>query len=100
MGRKGFRKKREKIEEELLRFAKEIVEIQAKRDLKAGFSFSSDTVWQEEFEESFPYQETTSQLKAIEDVKRDMESHRVMDRVVCGDVGFGKTSFWREKRTY
>lgn len=91
LGRKGFRKKREKIEEELLRFAKEIVEIQAKRDLQAGFSFSSDTVWQEEFEESFPYQETTSQLKAIEDVKRDMESHRVMDRVVCGDVGFGKT---------
>ena len=91
LGRKGFRKKREKIEEELLKFAKEIVEIQAKRDLQAGFSFSSDTVWQEEFEESFPYQETTSQLKAIEDVKRDMESHRVMDRVVCGDVGFGKT---------
>ena len=53
--------------------------------------FSHDTVWQEEFEESFPYKETTSQLKAIEDVKRDMESDRVMDRVVCGDVGYGKT---------
>lgn len=91
LGRKGFRKKREKMEEELLKFAKEIVEIQAKRDLQAGYAFSPDTVWQEEFEESFPYKETSSQLKAIEDVKRDMESFRIMDRVVCGDVGIGKT---------
>lgn len=72
-------------------FAKEIVEIQAKRELEAGYSFAPDTLWQEEFEEGFPYKETFSQLKAIEDVKRDMESHRIMDRVVCGDVGFGKT---------
>lgn len=91
LGRKGFRKKREKMEEELLKFAKEIVEIQAKRELQAGYAFSPDTVWQEEFEESFPYKETSSQLKAIEDVKRDMESFRIMDRVVCGDVGIGKT---------
>lgn len=72
-------------------FAKEIIEIQAKRAFEKGYAFSHDTVWQEEFEESFPYKETTSQLKAIEDVKRDMESDRVMDRVVCGDVGYGKT---------
>ena len=91
LGRKGFRKKREKITEELIQFAKEIVEIQAKRELEAGYIFAPDTLWQEEFEERFPYRETTSQLKAIEDVKRDMESPRVMDRVVCGDVGFGKT---------
>lgn len=91
LGRKGFRKKREKITEELIVFAKEIVEIQAKRDLQAGFSFAPDNIWQEEFEEGFPYKETASQLKAIEDVKRDMESPRIMDRVVCGDVGFGKT---------
>lgn len=91
LGRKGFRKKREKITEELIQFAKEIVEIQAKRELEAGYIFAPDTLWQEEFEEGFPYRETTSQLKAIEDVKRDMESPRVMDRVVCGDVGFGKT---------
>ncbi|WP_443986591.1 transcription-repair coupling factor [Fusobacterium mortiferum] len=91
LGRKGFRKKREKITEELIQFAKEIVEIQAKRELEAGYIFAPDTLWQEEFEEGFPYRETTSQLKVIEDVKRDMESPRVMDRVVCGDVGFGKT---------
>lgn len=91
LGRKGFRKKREKITEELIQFAKEIVEIQAKRELEAGYIFAPDALWQEEFEEGFPYRETTSQLKAIEDVKRDMESPRVMDRVVCGDVGFGKT---------
>ena len=91
LGRKGFRKKREKLAEEMLIFAKEIVEIQAKRELEAGYSFAPDTLWQEEFEEGFPYKETFSQLKAIEDVKRDMESHRIMDRVVCGDVGFGKT---------
>lgn len=91
LGRKGFRKKREKIAEEMLLFAKEIVEIQARRDLEAGYSFAPDSLWQEEFEESFPYRETISQLQAIEDVKRDMESPRIMDRVVCGDVGYGKT---------
>lgn len=91
LGRRGFRKKREKITEELIRFAKEIVEIQARRELQAGYPFPPDTVWQEEFEEGFPYKETEFQLKAIEDVKRDMESPRIMDRIVCGDVGFGKT---------
>lgn len=91
LGRKGFKKKKEKLEEEMLLFAKEIVQIQAKRDLQAGYAFSPDTLLQEEFEEGFPYRETESQLKAIEDVKRDMESTRVMDRVVCGDVGIGKT---------
>lgn len=91
LGRKGFRKKREKIAEEMLQFAKEIVEIQARRDLEAGYSFAPDNLWQEEFEESFPYKETPSQLQAIEDVKRDMESPRIMDRIVCGDVGYGKT---------
>ena len=91
LGRKGFRKKREKIAKEMLQFAKEIVEIQARRDLEAGYSFAPDNLWQEEFEESFPYKETPSQLQAIEDVKRDMESSRIMDRVICGDVGYGKT---------
>ena len=70
----------------MLQFAKEIVEIQARRDLEAGYSFAPDNLWQEEFEESFPYKETPSQLQAIEDVKRDMESSRIMDRVVCGDA--------------
>ncbi|WP_293961728.1 DEAD/DEAH box helicase, partial [uncultured Fusobacterium sp.] len=91
LGRWGFKKKREKLREDMLVFAKEIIEIQARRAYEKGYKFSYDTVWQEEFEESFPYKETESQLKAIEDVKRDMESDRVMDRVICGDVGYGKT---------
>ena len=91
LGRRGFKRKRQKLEEEMVAFAKEIIEIQAKRAFEKGYAFSHDTVWQEEFEESFPYKETASQLKAIEDVKRDMESDKIMDRVVCGDVGYGKT---------
>ncbi len=91
LGRRGFKKQRQKLKEEMLIFAKEIIEIQARRAYEKGYAFSSDTVWQEEFEESFPYKETTSQLKAIEDVKKDMESESIMDRVICGDVGYGKT---------
>lgn len=91
LGRRGFKRKREKLEEEMIAFAREIIAIQARRAYDKGYAFSHDTVWQEEFEESFPYKETASQLKAIEDVKRDMESDRVMDRVICGDVGYGKT---------
>ena len=53
--------------------------------------YEKDTVWQKEFEETFPYEETESQLAAIEDVKRDMESKKIMDRLICGDVGYGKT---------
>lgn len=71
--------------------AKELVELYASRQEKKGFKFSPDTVWQKEFEEAFPYEETEDQLKAIEDTKRDMESDRIMDRLICGDVGYGKT---------
>ena len=71
--------------------AKDLVELYAVRQQKAGYQFGPDTVWQREFEEMFPYQETDDQLKAIEDTKRDMESTRIMDRLICGDVGYGKT---------
>jgi len=71
--------------------AKELVELYASRQQKKGFKFSPDTVWQKEFEEAFPYEETEDQLKAIEETKRDMESDRIMDRLICGDVGYGKT---------
>ncbi|WP_432204814.1 DEAD/DEAH box helicase [Cetobacterium somerae] len=91
LGRRGFKRRREKLEEDMLKFAKEIVEIQARRALHIGYKFSPDTVWQEEFEEKFPYIETRDQKNAIKDVKRDMESSKVMDRIVCGDVGYGKT---------
>ena len=91
LGRRGFKKKREKLESEMKEFAHELISIQARRKSALGFAFSKDTVWQEEFEEGFPYTETKDQLEAIRMVKKDMESDRVMDRIVCGDVGFGKT---------
>ena len=91
LGRRGFRKKREKLEEEMKVFAKELIAVQAKRKAEIGYSFSKDTVWQEEFEEGFPYTETKDQLEAIKNTKEDMESARVMDRIICGDVGYGKT---------
>ena len=71
--------------------AKDLAELYAKREAAVGHPYSADTVWQSEFEELFPYDETDDQLTAIEDVKRDMEGHRVMDRLICGDVGYGKT---------
>ena len=71
--------------------AKDLVELYAQRQEKVGFQFGQDTVWQKEFEEAFPYEETEDQMNAIEATKRDMESKRVMDRLICGDVGYGKT---------
>lgn len=71
--------------------AKELVLLYAKRQEQEGYQFSPDTVWQHEFEELFPFEETQDQLKAIEDTKRDMESTKIMDRLICGDVGYGKT---------
>lgn len=71
--------------------AKNLVELYSIRENKKGFAFGKDDVWQKEFEETFPYEETYDQLKAIEDTKHDMESTRIMDRLICGDVGFGKT---------
>ncbi len=71
--------------------ARDMVALQAKRKVKPGFSFSPDNQWQLEFEKSFPFSETPDQRKATDEVKRDMESARPMDRLLCGDVGFGKT---------
>ena len=71
--------------------AEELVRLYAIRQNGRGFKYSEDTVWQKEFEELFPYEETEDQLEAIEDTKRDMESGKIMDRLICGDVGFGKT---------
>ena len=71
--------------------ASELVDLYAKRQAKQGYSFEKDTVWQKEFEELFPYEETDDQLKAIEATKLDMESRKIMDRLICGDVGYGKT---------
>jgi transcription-repair coupling factor (superfamily II helicase) len=71
--------------------AKELIELYAKRKASKGFQFSNDTVWQKELEASFFYEDTPDQAKAIDDVKLDMEAENPMDRLVCGDVGFGKT---------
>ncbi len=71
--------------------AEDLVALYAKRASAKGFEYAQDTVWQREFEEAFPYAETDDQLNAIEDVKRDMQSGKVMDRLICGDVGYGKT---------
>ena len=71
--------------------AKDLVSLQAKRQLSSGFEFSPDTEWQKRFESEFPFEETADQLKATEEVKKDMEDPKPMDRLLCGDVGFGKT---------
>ena len=71
--------------------AQDLVDLYAKRRAMKGHAFGKDTVWQTEFEELFPYEETQDQLTAIEETKRDMESEKIMDRLICGDVGFGKT---------
>lgn len=71
--------------------ADELVELYAKRQSVSGYAFGEDTVWQREFEELFPFEETRDQLNAIEETKKDMESSKAMDRLICGDVGFGKT---------
>lgn len=71
--------------------AKDLVDLYAARQQADGYVYEPDTVWQKEFEEMFPFEETDDQIQAIEDTKRDMESHKIMDRLICGDVGFGKT---------
>lgn len=71
--------------------AEELVKLYAAREQAEGYAFSPDSAWQREFEDAFPYTETPDQLNAAEEIKADMESHRVMDRLLCGDVGYGKT---------
>ena len=72
-------------------FAKDLIDLYAARKMEKGYSFAKDTVWQKDFEESFPYEETDDQLRAAEEIKLDMEKPFPMDRLLCGDVGFGKT---------
>ncbi len=71
--------------------AQDLIDLYAKRQAAVGYAYSPDNVWQREFEEMFPFDETDDQLTAITEVKKDMESQRVMDRLICGDVGYGKT---------
>lgn len=82
---------KQKVQEAVEEIAHELLEIYSKRAALQGYQFPPDTLWQEEFESKFEYEETPDQITAIEDVKDDMESIKPMDRLVCGDVGFGKT---------
>ena len=91
LGSKEWSKTKTKVKGAVNEVAKELVELYAIRQQKQGFSFGKDTVWQQEFEEMFVYDETEDQLTAIADTKADMESNRIMDRLICGDVGYGKT---------
>ncbi len=92
LGKKSaWEKTKERVKQSVQKLAFELLELYAKREQARGFAFPADSVFQEEFEASFPYEETDHQLNAIVEVKRDMESEKPMDRLVCGDVGFGKT---------
>lgn len=91
LGTQEWNKTKSKVRGAVKNIAKELVELYAARQEKEGYVCGPDTVWQREFEEMFPYEETEDQLSAIEDAKRDMESTKIMDRLICGDVGYGKT---------
>lgn len=91
LGGKEFEREKEKVRKSVRKLAVNLVELYAKREKQRGFKYSPDTVWQKEFEDNFEYEETPDQLKAIADIKQDMETGRIMDRLLVGDVGFGKT---------
>ncbi len=91
LGKASFKKKKAKVQEHIEKLAQELLRLQAVRVSRKGHQFPVDTKWQEEFEGLFPYNETPDQLSAIEAVKQDMESSQPMDRLICGDVGYGKT---------
>lgn len=86
-----WKKTKSRVRGAVQEIAEELVELYARRQSRTGHPFGKDTVWQREFEELFPYEETEDQLKAIEETKADMESSKIMDRLICGDVGYGKT---------
>lgn len=91
LGANEWTRAKAKVKKEIEDMTKDLIELYAKREKVKGYKFSKDTPWQSEFESLFPHQETDDQLKAIQDTKVDMESDKVMDRLVCGDVGYGKT---------
>ncbi|XER04857.1 Transcription-repair-coupling factor [Sporomusa rhizae] len=91
MGGSDWLKVKTKAKAAVADMAKELIQLYAERQLQVGYAFPPDTPWQREFDDSFPFEETPDQLQAIVEVKRDMEQPRPMDRLLCGDVGFGKT---------
>ena len=91
VGTKRWQKQKEKVAESVRDLAAELLQVQAKRQAIGGIAYSEDSSWQIEFEESFPYQETPDQIGAIREIKADMQEPVAMDRLLCGDVGYGKT---------
>ena len=91
LGGTEWSKTKTKVKKAVANIAKELVELYAKRQQTDGYVYGPDTVWQKEFEELFPYEETQDQIEAIDAVKKDMEGTKIMDRLICGDVGYGKT---------
>lgn len=91
LGGSEWERTRKKVAESIEKMAQELLLLYATRQNIEGYAFTPDTPWQQQFEDDFPFEETPDQLKAIKDVKHDMEKRRPMDRLICGDVGYGKT---------
>ena len=91
LGSQEWAKTKAKVKSNLQEVARNLIELYAKREKSKGYAFSKDTPWQKQFEDDFPFKETEDQLRCIEEVKKDMEMQKPMDRLLCGDVGYGKT---------
>ena len=91
LGGNEWQKAKSKVRESINKIAEDLVKLYAERSAIKGYRFSKDTEWQKQFEDEFPYEETPDQLSSLEEIKNDMESDKIMDRLLCGDVGYGKT---------
>lgn len=91
LGGQGWHEAKSRVREAVQKVAEELLDLYARRQIVQGYAFSEDSAWQKELEDSFPYVETEDQARAVEEIKRDMERSRPMDRLLCGDVGYGKT---------
>lgn len=91
IGGKDWEALKTKTRNSVKKVAEGLLELYANRNIKTGYAFEPDSVWQQELEDTFPYQETPDQIKSIQEIKDDLESGKIMDRLLCGDVGFGKT---------
>ena len=91
LGGTEWQKTKARVRESVKELAFDLIKLYAAREAAVGFAYSDDTLWQRQFEDNFPYEETPDQLQSLMEIKRDMESNKVMDRLLCGDVGYGKT---------
>jgi len=91
LGGQAWHEKKGRVKQAVVEVAQEMLDLYARRNVVQGYAFQADTAWQKELEDSFPYVETEDQQRALKDIKRDMETSRPMDRLLCGDVGYGKT---------